>query len=30
MRDTTYGDQQMLLIIIRLLLTRVETEEISY
>ena len=30
MRDTTYSDQQMLLIIIRLLLTRVETEEISY
>ena len=30
MRDTTYGDQQMLLIIIQLLLTRVETEEISY
>ena len=30
MRDTTYDDQQMLLIIIRLLLTRVETEEISY
>ena len=30
MRATTYGDQQMLLIIIRLLLTRVETEEISY